>query len=444
MEQEVTAEERQRQDQEQQEQQRQEEQRRQEEQQRQEQQDQLDQLEIQDQQLQQQLQNQQQADESQDVDMTEDERVRQALDAFNSSQNPQEDIVQVPREQSPTIEEQAERAAQLALAGFEDAEVSSQNIESQPLYNAQPEAESSAHQQPHDQSQQQQPQLQDAAALGYADTPYPTAQSAPTQVLYEQARLAATIKSSPSNRRAGLPSQRRPWSTEEENALMAGLDRVKGPHWSQILAMFGPGGTVNEALKDRNQVQLKDKARNLKLFFLKSGVEVPYYLQFVTGELKTRAPGQAAKHEARERLKARSEEDRAHIDGIGALAGIISGNASVGHSNEGVYVSPYAQEVQMSRGSSGQGAVVDQEEEEIPEARELTYEEQFKAQISKALKEAQEGLDEQETGQNDPQQALEQGSGNENGMSNANIGVQTTGEETEILSTNGQEGENGA
>ena len=99
---------------------------------------------------------------------------------------------------------------------------------------------------------------------------------------------------------------------------MAGLDRVKGPHWSQILAMFGPGGTINEVLKDRNQVQLKDKARNLKLFFLKSGIEVPYYLQFVTGELKTRAPGQAAKKEAQER--ATSDEDRAHIEAVNTLA----------------------------------------------------------------------------------------------------------------------------
>ena len=100
---------------------------------------------------------------------------------------------------------------------------------------------------------------------------------------------------------------------------MAGLDRVKGPHWSQILAMFGPGGTINEVLKDRNQVQLKDKARNLKLFFLKSGIEVPYYLQFVTGELKTRAPAQAAKNEAKDREMAR--EDRAHVEGLMALAG---------------------------------------------------------------------------------------------------------------------------
>ena len=148
--------------------------------------------------------------------------------------------------------------------------------------------------------------------------PYPT-QSAPTHVLYERARNATTAKASPNTRRTVHSGQRRQWTTEEESSLMAGLDRVKGPHWSQILAMFGPGGTINEVLKDRNQVQLKDKARNLKLFFLKSGIEVPYYLQFVTGELKTRAPAQAAKNEAKE--KGTTDEDRAHIEGLMALAG---------------------------------------------------------------------------------------------------------------------------
>ena len=184
---------------------------------------------------------------------------------------------------------------------------------------------------------------------GLPEIPYHT-QSAPTQVLYERARLAATAKSSPNNRRAGLPSQRRPWTTEEENALMAGLDRVKGPHWSQILAMFGAGGTINESLKDRNQVQLKDKARNLKLFFLKSGIEVPYYLQFVTGELKTRAPGQAAKNEAKAEAKMRGDEDKAHVEGVLALAGGARQNADSGRelSNESEYEQQVAAQLQAA------------------------------------------------------------------------------------------------
>ncbi|CCJ29192.1 unnamed protein product [Pneumocystis jirovecii] len=86
----------------------------------------------------------------------------------------------------------------------------------------------------------------------------PTAEHAiSTQQLYEQARQAAR----PSPSRRGKPTQRRPWSKEEEQALFAGLDQVKGPHWSQILTLYGAGGTISEALKDRNQVQLKDKAR---------------------------------------------------------------------------------------------------------------------------------------------------------------------------------------
>lgn len=132
---------------------------------------------------------------------------------------------------------------------------------------------------------------------------YPTSQTAPTQVLYEQARQASANKSSPHARRPGLPSQRKPWTQEEENALMAGLDQVRGPHWSQILALYGPKGQISEILKGRNQVQLKDKARNLKLFFLKSNIEVPYYLQCVTGELKTRAPSLAQRKEAEERAR---------------------------------------------------------------------------------------------------------------------------------------------
>jgi len=102
---------------------------------------------------------------------------------------------------------------------------------------------------------------------------------------------------------------------------MAGLDQVKGPHWSQILALYGAKGQVSEILKDRNQVQLKDKARNLKLFFLKSNIEVPYYLQCVTGELKTRAPTQAARKEAEERARLASDEEQARFNGIMALAG---------------------------------------------------------------------------------------------------------------------------
>ncbi|RGP68001.1 telomeric dna-binding factor trf1 [Fusarium longipes] len=149
----------------------------------------------------------------------------------------------------------------------------------------------------------------------------PPNQTFPSAILYDKARQAALSKNASHTRREGLHSTRRPWTQEEEKALMAGLDMVKGPHWSQILTLFGQNGTISDILKDRTQVQLKDKARNLKLFFLKTNSEMPYYLQAVTGELKTRAPTQAARKEAEERARLSSEEQRATLNGIMTLAG---------------------------------------------------------------------------------------------------------------------------
>jgi hypothetical protein len=112
---------------------------------------------------------------------------------------------------------------------------------------------------------------------------------------------------------------------------MAGLDLVKGPHWSSILGLYGEGGSISQVLKDRTQVQLKDKARNLKLFFLKSNTEVPYFLKAVTGDLKSRAPGQAARREAEERSRL---EDRARSDTILALASGSLANGDVRSSSQ--------------------------------------------------------------------------------------------------------------
>ncbi|KAI0909080.1 telomere repeat binding factor-domain-containing protein [Ustulina deusta] len=179
--------------------------------------------------------------------------------------------------------------------------------------------------------QQKQPQQPAASMQTNYQTPsdhLPPNQSDSTPALYERARQAAAARSSTHARREGTHSTRRPWSPEEEKALMMGLDMVKGPHWSQILSLFGPNGSISQILADRTQVQLKDKARNLKLFFLKTGSEMPYYLQCVTGELKTRAPTQAARKEAEEKARINSEEQQAHMNGILALAGGLQNNTA--------------------------------------------------------------------------------------------------------------------
>ncbi|KAI0453150.1 telomere repeat binding factor-domain-containing protein [Xylaria acuta] len=179
------------------------------------------------------------------------------------------------------------------------------------------------------QQQQTQPQQSVVNMQTNYQTPndhLPPNQSDSTPALYERARQAAAARSSTHARREGSHSTRRPWSPEEEKALMMGLDMVKGPHWSQILSLFGPNGSISQILADRTQVQLKDKARNLKLFFLKTNSEMPYYLQCVTGELKTRAPTQAARKEAEEKAKMNSEEHQAHMNGILTLAGGLQNN----------------------------------------------------------------------------------------------------------------------
>lgn len=131
--------------------------------------------------------------------------------------------------------------------------------------------------------------------------PHPS-QSLPTSILYKRARVAHDAKHAPlPKQRLTGPSARRPWTTEEEQALMLGLDKVKGPHWSQILAMYGSDGTISDVLRERTQVQLKDKARNLKLFFLKTGFEVPFHLRNVTGDLKRRAGGEENENTSRRR-----------------------------------------------------------------------------------------------------------------------------------------------
>ncbi|KAI2467257.1 telomere repeat binding factor-domain-containing protein [Annulohypoxylon bovei var. microspora] len=174
---------------------------------------------------------------------------------------------------------------------------------------------------------QQHPQTAGVPAYQTTNDNLPPNQSDSTPALYERARQAAAARSSTHARREGSHSTRRPWSPEEEKALMMGLDMVKGPHWSQILSLFGPTGSMSKILADRTQVQLKDKARNLKLFFLKTNSEMPYYLQCVTGELKTRAPTQAARKEAEEKARLNSEEQQAHMNGILTLAGGLQNNA---------------------------------------------------------------------------------------------------------------------
>lgn len=110
-----------------------------------------------------------------------------------------------------------------------------------------------------------------------------------TDAEMEQEAKKARSESKPKK----APTQKQPrkaWTKTEEEALKAGL-LSQGAHWNKILMLYGAGGQINEDLKDRSYVLLKDKARNWKMYYLKRGLPLPDYLQGVTGEVSLSARG---------------------------------------------------------------------------------------------------------------------------------------------------------
>lgn len=89
-----------------------------------------------------------------------------------------------------------------------------------------------------------------------------------------------TVKKTKQNRPSTF---RRVWTSEEEEALKEGL-KSKGTHWTAILELYGPGGQINENLKNRSSLQLKDKARNWKMYYIKNDLPIPDYLIKATGD----------------------------------------------------------------------------------------------------------------------------------------------------------------
>lgn len=84
-------------------------------------------------------------------------------------------------------------------------------------------------------------------------------------------------------------SDRRLWTTEELDCLISSIKEY-GAQWTKILQIHGNGGAKSEILKNRSTTQLKDKARNIKIQFLKNDQQLPDYLQKVPGELEKSGP----------------------------------------------------------------------------------------------------------------------------------------------------------
>ena len=111
---------------------------------------------------------------------------------------------------------------------------------------------------------------------------------------------------------------KRTWSAKEDQALKRGLQEV-GPSWSKILDLFGPGGKMSEDLKNRTQVQLKDKARNWKLHYLKNGEPLPDYLTKVTGTISKNTKPKKPKA-----LKGKAAKEAVDASNVAAAAAAVA------------------------------------------------------------------------------------------------------------------------
>lgn len=80
------------------------------------------------------------------------------------------------------------------------------------------------------------------------------------------------------------------WSHREEASLLDGLERVKGPHYHQILNLYGSAGTINQSLKARSEFALQVKTQALYDEFQENEVEVLPCLRFLDRlpEMKTK------------------------------------------------------------------------------------------------------------------------------------------------------------
>ena len=68
------------------------------------------------------------------------------------------------------------------------------------------------------------------------------------------------------------------WTEKEERALRKAMETHQN-NYATIIRLHGPHGTRSTRLKARNEVSLKDKARNMKKRLVDSGLPIPFYLE---------------------------------------------------------------------------------------------------------------------------------------------------------------------
>ncbi len=119
-----------------------------------------------------------------------------------------------------------------------------------------------------------------------------------------------------------------PWTAEEEQALMTGLDMVKGPHWSQILQLFGPSGSISDILKDRSQVAAEGQGQKPQALLPQDGVGNALLPAARDGRAQnTRADAGSEEGGGREGPDSTPRKSRRACRGIMTLAGGLHNNA---------------------------------------------------------------------------------------------------------------------
>ncbi|GAA5840575.1 hypothetical protein JCM11251_007617 [Rhodosporidiobolus azoricus] len=93
------------------------------------------------------------------------------------------------------------------------------------------------------------------------------------------AAVALPLKRPKIDRRA--VGERRPWDASEERFFEQCL-KTHGCNWAKIRDLHGKDGKVSQNLRFRDNVALKDKARNMKNKYEANGLPIPIYLQPAT------------------------------------------------------------------------------------------------------------------------------------------------------------------
>ncbi|KAJ2854318.1 TTAGGG repeat binding factor [Coemansia erecta] len=119
-------------------------------------------------------------------------------------------------------------------------------------------------------SPSQQPEVERSAA--YMSPARPLGQYEPARMVRDESVQTPVFGSAASHRkrtRSG-PGVRHRWTQEEEECFIRAVCSY-GLKWSLILKYHGPNGSVDQVLRNRTRVHLKDKARNIKTRLVREG-----------------------------------------------------------------------------------------------------------------------------------------------------------------------------